>query len=55
MSLNIDLYNKCKRCKNLQKVGMKFENGEVIYNQWCKFNKYIGEMKCNNFEELNSR
>lgn len=52
MSFNIDLYNKCQQCKNLQEsFYMELENGEKLYNYWCDFNSSIGEKNCSKFKE----
>lgn len=52
MSINIDYYNKCHKCKYIQKsLYMELEFGEKLYNYWCDINRNMGQMKCNKFEE----
>lgn len=52
MSINMELYNRCHRCKNLQKsLYMEMEIGENLYNYWCEHNSSMGEIECNKFED----
>ena len=48
MSIKIEEYNKCFKCKHIQKSVYMVLDDEALYSYWCD---YMGETKCPNFEE----
>lgn len=50
MSINLELQNKCLKCKNRKGRIYMIHKNNVYYEYWCDYNKAMGEKACNNYE-----
>ena len=51
MSLNIELWNKCQKCKYIIRELYLTNDKEMGYIRKCRYNYPIGEFKCGKYEE----
>lgn len=50
MSFNIELWNRCQKCCNLEK-SIFYHKGQLAYINKCKYG-YSAEIKCNKFNPI---
>ena len=49
MSFNIELWNKCQKCKHLERKPY-LQKDEIVYTYVCAYKISVGQIKCNKFK-----